>query len=132
MFDVPVVALRDTVVFPGMVLPLRIGRTPSVRAIEAAFPDKKEIFLVAERDEETLYDVGTVAQIAQLVRLPDGTYQALIQGLDRARATAYMREGEMRSAHLDVIEDPVLEKTLEIEALMRTVVDQVEKYADLS
>jgi len=138
MFDIPVVALHDTVVFPGMVLPLRIGRLPSVKAVEAAYPNGGKIFLVAEQartehvDPETLYRVGSVGQIAQLVRLPDGTYQALIQGVNRARATEYKRDGEMLRADLEVIEDPVVEKTLEIEALMRTVVDQVEKYADLS
>src|SRR6478672_3410412 len=130
MFAVPVVALRDTVVFPGMVIPLRIGRTASVRAVESAFTDKSDILLVAEREGDNLFEVGTVGSIAQLLRLQDATYQALIQGVSRARVTNIRRDGEMLRADADVIDDPIVEKTIEIEALMRTVVDQIGKYAE--
>src|SRR5436309_13574232 len=98
MFGIPVVALRDTVVFPGMVIPLRIGRTASVRAVETAYADRGQVLLVAERDGDDLFEVGTVGTIAQLVRFPDGTYQALIQGISRARVTETKREGEMLRA----------------------------------
>ena len=87
----PVVALHDTVIFPGMVLPLRIGRSFSVRAVETAQAQGGKVLLLAEREPtpeiepEKLHRVGTIGQVAQLLRLPDGTYQALIQGLTRAR-----------------------------------------------
>src|SRR5438045_422281 len=99
--DIPVVALHDTVVFPGMVLPLRIGRLASVKAIETAYPNGGKVLLVAERertenvDPDALFNVGTVAQIAQLIRLPDGTYQAVIQGLERANVAELRRDGDM-------------------------------------
>src|SRR5581483_5660855 len=87
----PVVALHDTVVFPGMVLPLRIGRPASVKALESAYPNGGKVLLVAERertenvDPDTLFRVGSLGQIAQLIRLPDGSYQALVQGISRVR-----------------------------------------------
>src|SRR5437867_7434417 len=91
----PVVALHDTVVFAGMVVPLRIGRAYSVRAVERAQAAGGKLLLIAERetdaekrgrevDPEQLYRVGTIGQIVQLLRLPDGTYQTVVQGLARA------------------------------------------------
>src|SRR5262245_53257183 len=133
----PVVALHDTVIFPGMVLPLRIGRAPSVRAVETAQVQGGKVLLVAERepsqniDPETLFRVGTVAQIGQLLRLPDGTYQALMQGLVRARVEEWIVGDGLLTARAETV-DELCEKTIEVEALMRTVVDQIERYGQLS
>src|SRR5687767_2376565 len=131
----PVVALRDTVFFPGMVLPLRIGRPLSVRAVEEAHAQRGKVLLVAERDGGNGEDVqafGTIGQVAQLVRLPDGTYQALIQGLTRARVyDAAVEDGALRAVAIEV-EDPPVERTVEVEGLMREVVGQIDRYAELS
>src|SRR2546425_7325368 len=133
----PVVALHDTVIFPGMVLPLRIGRSLSVSAIEAAQAQGGKVLLVAERepvqdvDPEKLFRVGTVAQIAQLLRLQDGTYQALMQGLVRASVEEWIVGDALLSARTETV-DELCEKTIEVEALMRTVVDLIERYGQLS
>ncbi|HZQ99232.1 MAG TPA: endopeptidase La [Chloroflexota bacterium] len=134
----PVVALHDTVVFPGMVLPLRIGRPASVKAVETAYPHGGKVLLVAERertenvDPDKLHRVGSVGQIAQLIRLPDGTYQALVQGVSRARVLDYWRDGELLRAEVEAVPEPHVERTVEVEALMRTVVNQIARYAELS
>src|SRR5918912_774567 len=133
----PVVALHDAVIFPGMVLPLRIGRALSVRAVETAQAQGGKVLLVAERepvqdiDPEKLFRVGTVAQIGQLLRLQDGTYQALMQGLVRARIDEWILGEGLLSARTETV-DERCEKTIEVEALMRTVVDQIERYGQLS
>src|SRR5215210_3105009 len=137
ILTLPVVALHDTVIFPGMVLPLRIGRALSVRAVETAQAQGGKVLLVAERepaqsvDPEKLFRVGTVAQIGQLLRLQDGTYQALMQGLVRARVDEWIIGADLLSARAETI-DEVCEKTIEVEGLMRTVVDGVERYGQLS
>src|ERR1051325_8666947 len=129
ILTLPVVALHDTVIFPGMVLPLRIGRSFSVRAVETAQAQGGKVLLVAEReavqdvDPEKLFRVGTVAQLGQLLRLPDGTYQALLQGLVRARVEEWVLGEEMLSARAATV-DESCEKTIEVEALMHEVVDQ--------
>jgi ATP-dependent Lon protease len=145
----PIVALRDTVFFPGMVLPLRIGRPLSVRAVEEAHAQRGKVLLVAEREAsggrsgspdgssahgegEQLQAFGTIGQVAQLVRLPDGTYQALVQGLARARVyDVALEDGALRAVAAEV-EEPKIEKTVEVEGLMREVVGQVGRYAELS
>ena len=102
----PIVALRDTVFFPGMVLPLRIGRPLSVRAVEEAHAQRGKVLLVAEReggDGEQVQAFGTIGQVAQLVRLPDGTYQALVQGLSRVRkrsARLFRSFSSVRTPHV--------------------------------
>ena len=84
----PLISLRDLVVYPYMVVPLFVGRKPSIEAIEAASRNDKRIFLVAQKDsalevpkQEDLYEMGVVANILQLLRLPDGTMKMLVQGL---------------------------------------------------
>src|SRR5579884_2128948 len=101
MLSLPVVALHDTVIFPGMVLPLRIGRPASIKAVETAYPNGGKVLLVAERERtenvepDSLYRVGSLGQIAQLVRLPDGTYQALVQGISRVKILDFQRDGDL-------------------------------------
>ena len=87
----PLLPLRDIVVFPGMVVPLFVGREKSVAALEAAMAGNKDIFLLAQLDpgcddpdRDDLYDTGVIASVLQLLKLPDGTVRVLVEGRDRA------------------------------------------------
>jgi ATP-dependent Lon protease len=134
----PVLPLRDIVVFPHMIVPLFVGRDKSVAALETAMAADKSIFLVSQfdpaeddPDREALYDLGVVATVLQLLKLPDGTVRVLVEGQRRASLTSL----EMRGAHL-VAEVEAIEgdepEGAEVSALMRSVVDQFENYAKLN
>ena len=91
-----ILPLRDIVVFPNMIVPLFVGRTKSIKALEYAEKNDKEIFLVAQRDAnidepnvEDIYNFGTVATILQLLRLPDGTVKVLVEGIERAKISHF-------------------------------------------
>jgi ATP-dependent Lon protease len=134
----PVLPLRDIVVFPHMIVPLFVGRDKSVAALEAAMAADKEIFLVAQIDpaeddpaREDLYEMGVTATVLQLLKLPDGTVRVLVEGKARARLSE-LTEGEGHlTATVDPVEDQAAEGT-EVEALMRSVVNQFESYAKLN
>ena len=92
-----VLPLRNIVVFPGMIVPLFVGRDKSIRALEDVMADDKQIMLVAQRDgdlddpsEEDVYDIGTVGTILQLLKLPDGTVKVLVEGLRRAKLVDFV------------------------------------------
>jgi ATP-dependent Lon protease len=96
--DLPVLPLRDVVVFPHMVIPLFVGREKSVRALESAMADNKKILLVAQRSPDVdepavadLYTIGTIASVLQLLKLPDGTIKVRVVGAERAMASASTR-----------------------------------------
>ena len=96
----PVLPLRDVVVYPYMVIPLFVGREKSIQALDAAMQDNKQILLVAQRSADVddpqpadLYEVGTLANILQLLKLPDGTVKVLVEGGERARLSRFV-EGE--------------------------------------
>lgn len=134
----PVLPLRDIVVFPHMIVPLFVGRDKSVAALEAAMADDKEIFLVAQLDpaqddpgREDLYDVGVSAEVMQLLKLPDGTVRVLVAGKERGRLAELSEGGEYLTATVDPVEESTPEGT-EVQALMRSVVDQFENYAKLN
>ena len=142
MTHYPLLPLRDIVVFPGMVVPLFVGREKSVAALEAAMAGNKEIFLLAQLDpgcddpdRDDLYDTGVIASVLQLLKLPDGTVRVLVEGHRRAELTALTSEttndGEMVLAEVEVTE-PVVATGTEIEGMMRSVVDQFGEYAKLS
>ena len=104
MKDFPLLPLRDVVVYPHMVIPLFVGRDKSIRALETAMASNKEIMLVAQRDPnvdepgtDDLYDVGTVSNILQLLRLPDGTVKVLVEGSYRAEIHQVEDNGEFSS-----------------------------------
>ncbi|NJC33263.1 ATP-dependent Lon protease [Sphingomonas jejuensis] len=134
----PVLPLRDIVVFPQMIVPLFVGRDPSVAALEAAMTADKEIFLVSQLDpteddpaREDLYDLGVVATVLQLLKLPDGTVRVLVEGKARA-SLAELQPGEtFLSASIERIEEQAGE-TPETGPLMRSVVEQFGKYAKLN
>ncbi|NBC21401.1 MAG: endopeptidase La [Alphaproteobacteria bacterium] len=134
----PVLPLRDIVVFPDMVAPLFVGRDKSVRALEMVEENENEIMLVAQKDasvdepgENDVYTVGTVATILQLLKLPDGTVKVLVEGRGRAALTQLHDRGDYFEADLEVA-DPAETSDEDIEALVRAVVEQFEHYVKLN
>ncbi|TFI58148.1 endopeptidase La [Sphingomonas parva] len=134
----PVLPLRDIVVFPQMIVPLFVGRDKSVAALESAMAEDKQIFLVSQLDpaeddpdRDALYDLGVVATILQLLKLPDGTVRVLVEGQRRASLTSIASEGAHLVAEIEEIE--VEEPSgAEVSALMRSVVEQFENYSKLN
>ncbi|HID97283.1 MAG TPA: endopeptidase La [Thermodesulfobacteriaceae bacterium] len=132
--NTPLLPLRDIVLFPGMVVPLFVGRNKSVQAIEQAMAAKEEIFLAAQRDakiddpsEKDIYRIGTLGTILQLLRLPDGTVKALVEGKRRAKIIRYTAAREYFTVEVSPL--PQLSETgPEAEALMRLAVDAFEDY----
>ena len=133
--NLPLVALRETVIFPEMIVPLQVGREKSVAALNAAVADGTPIALVTQRQAEKediespeeLYEIGTLAKIAQVVQLQDGTVRAIVQGQQRIRIGSFAQvEPYIRTA-VEQLEDRAPEG-IEIQALMRTVQGQIETY----
>ncbi len=134
----PVLPLRDIVVFPSMVVPLFVGRDKSVAALEQAMNADKEIFLVAQLDpaqddpgQDDLYDLGVIASVLQLLKLPDGTVRVLVEGKQRAMLSSLAGSGDFLTATVVPVADESASGT-EVTALMRSVVDQFENYAKLN
>jgi ATP-dependent Lon protease len=134
----PVLPLRDIVVFPHMVVPLFVGRDKSVLALEAAMNNGKEIFLVAQLDpaqddpgRDDLYDMGVVAQVMQMLKLPDGTVRVLVEGLRRAELVDLASIGDMMTAVVRDVEETEV-SSQEVTALMRSVVEQFDNYTKLN
>jgi len=139
----PLLPLRDIVVFPGMVVPLFVGRDKSVAALEASMAaDDKEIFLLAQLDpgcddpdEDDLYDIGVIATVLQLLKLPDGTVRVLVEAKQRASLESLRLEqtshGEMVVAQATPVE-PVSVSGNEVAAMMRSVVETFGEYAKLN
>ena len=140
----PLLPLRDIVVFPGMVVPLFVGRDKSVAALEAAMASEgdKDIFLLAQLDpgcddptEDDLFDIGVIATVLQLLKLPDGTVRVLVEAKQRASLQTLRLEpgagGEMVVAQVELIE-PVSVSGNEVAAMMRTVVETFAEYAKLN
>ena len=134
----PVLPLRDIVVFPQMIVPLFVGRDKSVAALETAMAADKSIFLVAQLDpaeddpdRDALYDLGVVATVLQLLKLPDGTVRVLVEGRQRALLETLDGDGAHLSASIALVEDVVVEND-EMAALMRSVIEQFENYARLN
>ncbi len=134
----PLLPLRDIVVFPHMIVPLFVGRDRSVAALEAAMEAGKEIFLVAQLDpgeddpqRDDLYDVGVIATVLQLLKLPDGTVRVLVEGKERAKLLALTDEDKAVMASVKPIADTI-DDSVDTAALMRSVVDQFENYAKLN
>ncbi len=134
----PVLPLRDIVVFPHMIVPLFVGREKSVRALEDVMKDDKQILLVAQKNAaqddpgpEDIYSVGTVGQVLQLLKLPDGTVKVLVEGTQRARILRYTDNQEFFQAEAEPIPETVGDEK-ELEALARTAVAQFEQYIKLN
>ncbi len=138
MTTFPVLPLRDIVVFPHMIVPLFVGRDKSVAALEAAMGADKEIFLVAQLDpaeddpgREDLYEVGVTATVLQLLKLPDGTVRVLVEGKARGRLGELSEGDNYLQSTVEMLEEREAEG-IEVEALMRSAVEQFETYAKLN
>jgi ATP-dependent Lon protease len=134
----PLLPLRDIVVFPHMVAPLFVGRNKSVSALSSAMNKDKRIFLSTQRNpgvdnptEKDICDVGVIGSVLQLLRLPDGTVKALIEGKQRARIQRYVPNPEFFEVELSLLPDTTGD-TIEVEALMRAVIDDFTEYAGIN
>lgn len=133
--DLPVLPLRDVVVFPHMVIPLFVGRDKSMHALEQAMEADKRILLLAQKSAETddpsaadLYQVGTLAQVLQLLKLPDGTIKVLVEGLSRVNVTEVTeRDGSLHGVGMEIESDESREPR-EIEAIARSLMSLFEQY----
>jgi ATP-dependent Lon protease len=135
---VPLLPLRDVVVFPHMVIPLFVGRPKSIKALEAAMESGKQIMLVAQKtaakDEpkpDDLFQIGCLSSILQMLKLPDGTVKVLVEGVQRARAQNIRDDGEFFACDAVPIAS-TSEETAEAEALRRAVVAQFDQYVKLN
>ncbi len=131
----PLLPLRDIVVFPGMVVPLFVGRDKSVAALEAAMEGDKDIFLLTQLEQGTddpgqtdLYEVGVVAQVLQLLKLPDGTVRVLVEGQARGRLLRLANAGDHVTADVELIEEDTVAGN-EVAAMMRSAIEQFADYA---
>src|ERR671917_1535242 len=131
----PLVALRDTVIFPEMIVPLQVGRDRSVKALDRAVRSSQPVALITQRSSDTeevssvdeLYAVGTLAKIAQVIRLQDGTIRAIVQGQRRIRLLDLLQTDPHLEARVELIADQA-GSSLEVEALMASVQGQIEQY----
>ena len=136
--ELPLLPLRDVVVFPHMVIPLFVGRPKSIKALETAMEDGKSILLVAQKsaakDEPTaedMYEIGCIANILQMLKLPDGTIKVLVEGVQRARIDEITDERAVFRATATPIAVPEAERT-ETEAMRRAIVAQFDQYVKLN
>jgi ATP-dependent Lon protease len=134
----PILPLRDIVVFPHRIVPLFVGREKSVAALEVAMAADKELFLVAQLDpgeddpdRDALYDLGVIATGMQLLKLPDGTVRVLVEGVKRARLVDLVEREGYVAAEIEEVEEEEADGA-EVQALMRSVIDQFENYAKLN
>jgi ATP-dependent Lon protease len=133
-----VLPLRDIVVFPHMIVPLFVGREKSIRALEDVMGAEKQILLATQKNAadddpaaDAIYEVGTLANVLQLLKLPDGTVKVLVEGTSRAQIDAFTTNEEFHKARAHALEEPE-EEEIEIEALARSVVADFENYVKLN
>jgi ATP-dependent Lon protease len=137
--ELPLLPLRDIVIYPFMIVPLFVSREKSIRAVDKALGEDRMILLTCQKDldkeepqQDDLYKVGTVAVIMRMLKLPDGRIRILVQGVSRAQVETVSSDGECLQAHLQVMpEQAAPERSLEVEALMRNVRASMEKAANL-
>jgi ATP-dependent Lon protease len=135
---IPVLALRDVVVYPQMVIPLFVGREKSIRCLDMAMEDNKQVFLVAQKDAaiddpsaDDVYSTGTVATILQMLKLPDGTVKVLVEGARRAVISSFVETEEYFTADIDYLAiDHQADDSIEI--LIRSAISQFEGYVKLN
>lgn len=130
----PVLPLRDIVVFPHMVVPLFVGREKSVKALEDVTKNDKKILLVSQKDAndddpetKDIFEIGTIATVLQLLKLPDGTVKVLVEGVERAKITRYLENDLFFEAEAE-IDHPIVEDSKELKALTSSVIKQFEQY----
>jgi ATP-dependent Lon protease len=137
--DIPLLPLRDVVVFPHMIVPLFVGRERSIAALESAMKDEKEIFMVAQKSahkddpgEDEIYRIGTIGIIIQLLRLPDGTVKVLVEGKKRGIIREYLPSEEYFLVRADELDEIGQSEDVRIEALMRSIRESFETYAKMT
>src|SRR6478672_6987649 len=137
--ELPVLPLRDIVIYPFMIVPLFVSRDRSIRAVEEALSKDRMILLVSQRDvnkeepeRDDLYNTGTVAIIMRMLKLPDGRIRILIQGLSRCRVDSIQAKGQWVKGSVTQIQEPMgTDNTLEVEALIRNVRSSMDRAAGL-
>jgi len=134
----PVLPVRDIVIFPNMILPLFVGRELSIRAIDQALSAKRMILLVTQKDVNTenpgpedIFSVGTVGMIMRMLKLPDGRIKILVQGVARARVLEFLQTEPFFVTRIETVPDTTPQITIEEEALMRSVKEQLERVVSL-
>ncbi|MCB1528532.1 MAG: LON peptidase substrate-binding domain-containing protein, partial [Hyphomicrobiaceae bacterium] len=134
----PVLPLRDIVVFPYMIVPLFVGREKSIAALEEVMSSDKHILLTAQKNagdddpaNDAIYEMGTLASVLQLLKLPDGTVKVLVEGTQRARIKEYTDNQDYFEASIERVDEDMGSKT-ELEALARSAVSQFENYVKLN
>ncbi|MBN3859435.1 endopeptidase La [Neisseriaceae bacterium PsAf] len=137
-YELSTLPLRDVVVYPGMVIPLLIGREKSIAALEAALEEDKSIFLLAQKDyqienptAEDLYDIGTIVKVIQMLKLPDGSVKALVEGVDRAKVLDITDEDSFFVSRVSVLNDAG-EGNETSEVLHRALIHEIDEYANMS
>jgi ATP-dependent Lon protease len=137
--EIPVLPLRDVVVYPHMVIPLFVGRDKSIKALDAVMQDSKQILLVAQKSAEVdepdvadLYEVGTLASILQLLKLPDGTVKVLVEGGSRAKISSITSNDDYFSASIEQMDDKFELDDKEAEVLMRSATSLFDQYVKLN
>jgi len=135
IIELPLLASRGVVVFPYMVIPLLVGREKSIEALEKAMLDEKEIIVTTQKDEtieepevEDLYRVGTITEIKQLVKLPNGMIKVIVEGIKRGKILEFTEEENYFAARVEVFENEIDELNVEVKALMRTALDGFQEY----
>ena len=138
VYTIPLLPLRDVVIFPHMVAPLFVGREKSIRALEEAMKNDKRILLSAQKDAKTndpgpedIYSVGTVGTIVQMLRLPDGTVKVLVEGKNRASLKSFNDENKFFSVEAEDLNE-IVETDSETNAIMRTLIESFEDYIKLN
>ncbi|MCF2833010.1 endopeptidase La, partial [Pseudoalteromonas sp. DL2-H6] len=136
--EIPVLALRDVVVYPHMVIPLFVGREKSIKCLEAAMDNDKQIFLVAQKDAsvddpstDDVYQTGTIATVLQLLKLPDGTVKVLVEGTQRAKIDEFLITDEYFLAQAQYIPSQDVDEQ-EQDILVRSAISQFEGYVKLN
>jgi ATP-dependent Lon protease len=134
----PVLPLRDIVVFPHMIVPLFVGREKSIKALEEVMREDKRILLVAQKNPadddpsiDAIYEVGTLAQVLQLLKLPDGTVKVLVEGTERAKVERFTSHADYFEAEVQLLPN-IIANEQETEALARTAISQFESYVKLN
>jgi len=136
---IPVLPLRDVVVYPHMVIPLFVGREKSIKALEGAMEHDKKIFLVSQKSAdvddpsaEDIHRVGTLSTILQLLKLPDGTVKVLVEGAERAQVISYVANDEHFSAQIKILDKQNKQDERELEVLSRSLMTQFDQYVKLN
>ncbi|HOJ52272.1 MAG TPA: endopeptidase La [Syntrophales bacterium] len=139
LISIPLLPLRDVIVFPHMIVPLFVGREKSIAALEEAMKQEKGIFLVAQKSaqkddpvESDIYTVGTIGIIIQLLRLPDGTVKVLVEGKERGAIKRYLTTEEYFSVEVEEMPDEFDDDQVKTAALMRSLKEAFEQYVKLS